>query len=90
MPQPQPHTQPQTLNNSENIFEFLYKDVKWFLNPVGVMQGIAWRDNWSEMIFTQEEGRFTFTTPSLAGGKHLTVVYYKDEGNIKFTIEDFS
>lgn len=82
--------QTQTLKQQQNIFEFLYKDVKWFLNPVGVMQGIAWRDNWSEMVFPEEEGRFTFTTPSLAGGKHLTVAFYKDEGNIKFTIEEFS
>lgn len=81
--------QTQTLNQQKDLLEFLNQDVKWFFNPLGVMQGTAWRDNWSEMIFPQEEGRFTFTTPPATGGKHLTISFYKDEGNIKFTIEEF-
>lgn len=83
------HT-PQTFKQQENLLEFLNKDVKWYFNPLGVIQGIAWRDNWSEMIFSKEKGHFTFTTPPATGSKHLTIAYYKDEGNIKFTIEEFS
>jgi len=80
---------PQTFKQTQSLFDFLYQDVKWHLNPVGVMQGIAWRDNWSEMIFPEEEGRITFTTPPATGSKHLTITYRKDEGNIKFTLEEF-
>jgi len=80
---------PQTFKQTQSLFDFLYQDVKWFLNPVGVMQGVAWRDNWSEMIFPEENGRITFTTPPATGSKHLTITYRKDEGNIKFTLEEF-